>query len=735
MQRNKIIEMQKTLTPLDVVMSTPFERFLENSANAVLRSVNFRKSINVSILKSANSNVTAYTDGYGCYINPRSELFQEDTIEDKCRIIYGALFHELGHVMYTCFTETERIARQFQNGKVTIFNLTEDEKNDYEEMKQYLLDNNTSVINSSIRDFILSSYLNISNIVEDGRIEKLLLKQTRFSGFVTGLEYLRNKHLNKLQTLENEENEINASFIPKTYIDITNYYNMLLLYSKFDAFPDGYNHDFEPFEKARPIIDNMLSCYEASKFSDYTIKLLLIIWPKVKELLSKFEENAGNDNSSGENNSSSQSENSKQQSSSNSSQNGSSSSKNEKKSSEQKNNSSTESETSEKSKDSSRNNNAGEESNNKNSDENDNSNGEDSSKTLDENEIKSILNAINKGIKEKFEESSSRSDRRETSVKEELAKNTISQNPSSITSNEGLDKIFEKIAREVAEEKVEDQVQKENRDNIKKILGASKGFAPYSGTQIIEKQPSNDRVEIDISAIKKATREIKRHLEEDMRTSCSKRNFTGKRFQAKNLVKRDFRYFDDKSRKKDLPKIKVGLVIDESGSMYSSNRYINARNAAVTLYEIFKEIPNLDIAIYGHTTSGDNVQIIQYANFGEKRKDLRKRLASISAYGGNIDIVPITVMANQLLKEQADQRILFIISDGRPYSFVKDKTPEEELTIAADKFSRKGIEIIVAAIGDDVNLIKSIYKNQKFLNISDSSMLPKKLIEVIKRKL
>lgn len=76
---------------------------------------------------------------------------------------------------------------------------------------------------------------------------------------------------------------------------------------------------------------------------------------------------------------------------------------------------------------------------------------------------------------------------------------------------------------------------------------------------------------------------------------------------------------------------------------------------------------------------------------------------------------------------------MFIITDGLPYSVKEDFATE--LKELAQSFQRKGIQVIVAGIGDDIDRLQEIYEGQIFLDISDSSKLPDTLVSLIRRKL
>lgn len=705
------------LTLEDIALSGEFCRVIENAVSAVLIAHNRNRIMRFNFRYLPGSDMTACTDNTECYVNAANTMFVEKphdkkekvSVKESCQRLYGASFHEIGHVLYTCFSEMKRMGHLFELGDLDVpaEKLTGDMATYYEELKDVLKNDKAVVLSgymaTPIREFIVSVYMSLLNCIEDGRIENCLIhNDNRFSGLYAGLLKLREYHKEILENLDVSE------------FGIPTFTNLSLMYAKYKTV-GKYTGGFEAFDNAMPIIDQMLETHQAKPFAQLNLMLLLCIWPKIKELIMEIDaDGSGNGNGEGQdgegesndsqsgNSGSGDAEGKSSSSSSSSSSSGSSSS----------DESSSESE---------------------NSDSNGSAGKSQQAQSELEKKLQDILDQIAQNLPK---EESSQNDSGETSQKEQEAVNSVAPREDSASTT--LEATIGDILKQLADEKVRDAAQEEARKAIKDtIANAGRGFAPYLGTKVITMQPNYYGASLDENteaAVKKAAREITRHLEQDMRVGTSKRKFSGKKFHAEKVVNRDFRYFENKKTSKEVPKVKVGLVIDESGSMHSSSRFEYARAAAITLYRIFEYVPNLDIAIYGHSTSGE-VQIYDYADFGIKPKDVEKRLQNISARGGNIDIVAVTSMAENLLKQEAEARVMFIITDGLPYSYVRDKTPEQELSEAADKYTRKGIDIIVASIGSDEERLRHIYKNQRFLNISNPSELPRKVVDVIKRKM
>jgi regulator of replication initiation timing len=698
------------LTLEDVSTSAAFKRIIETSAAAVLKAHNRNRYIKFIMQYAPKDPMTACTDNSMCYLNAANKMFSEDpnspedeiSVKDSLQRIYGASFHEIGHVLYTCFSEMKRMGQLFENGDLDVpaEQLTGDMAVYYDELKDVLKNDKAVVLSgfvpTPIRDFIISIYMSLMNCIEDGRIEHCLINNdNRFSGLYSGLLTLRDYHKEVLEKMDVSEESIPT------------FSNLCLMYAKYNT-TGTYTGGFEAFDNAKPIIDEMINTHQAKPFAQLNLKLLLCVWPLIRDLILELDMSGGSGNGEGQDGEGQEGD----------SEGGSQGSGN--------------SQGSEQSSGSSSGSSAGDASEGSSESEGSGKEQPQSAQEALEKKLKEILDEMSQNLPQ---EQSSQNDSGETKQKEnEAVTNSAPRDVESTTLEATLGDIMKQLADKKVRNAAEDEACKAVKDTL---AGLGKGFAPYLGTKVISMSPNHYGSSLDENteaAVKKAAREITRHLEQDMRVGVSKRKFSGKKFHAEKVVNRDFRYFENKTTKKSMPKLKVGLVIDESGSMSSGRRYEYARAAAITLYRIFEYVPNLDIAIYGHSTCGE-VEIYDYADFGIKPKDVEKRLQNVSARGGNIDIVTVTAMAENLLKQDADARVMFIITDGLPYSYVRGMTPEEELSEAADKYSRKGIDIIVASIGSDEQRLRSIYKNQRFLNISNPSELPRKVVDVIKRKL
>ena len=207
----------------------------------------------------------------------------------------------------------------------------------------------------------------------------------------------------------------------------------------------------------------------------------------------------------------------------------------------------------------------------------------------------------------------------------------------------------------------------------------------------------------------------------------------GRRLDAHALCRNDGKVFYKNNLPNEIPRISVGLLLDESGSMSCGDRSTYARAAAIILYD-FCQTLNIPIMVYGHSTSwSSGVDLYSYAEFDSFDRDDKYRLMDIAARGSNRDGAALRFVAEQLSKRDEEVRILMLVSDGQPADCGYGGTAaEEDLRGIKQEYRRKGILFVAAAIGDDKVNIERIY-GDSFLDITDLNQLPVKLTAIIKR--
>lgn len=206
----------------------------------------------------------------------------------------------------------------------------------------------------------------------------------------------------------------------------------------------------------------------------------------------------------------------------------------------------------------------------------------------------------------------------------------------------------------------------------------------------------------------------------------------GRRLDAHALCRNDGKVFYKNALPNEIPRLSVGLLLDESGSMSSADRSTYARATAIILYDFCQSL-DIPVMIYGHSTGNNSVEMYSYAEFDSIDRDDKYRLMDISARWSNRDGAALRFVAEQLSKRPEEIRILILVSDGQPAdSGYYGTAAEEDLRGIKQEYHRKGLLFIAAAIGDDKENIKRIY-GDSFMDISDLEQLPEKLTSVVKR--
>ena len=181
-------------------------------------------------------------------------------------------------------------------------------------------------------------------------------------------------------------------------------------------------------------------------------------------------------------------------------------------------------------------------------------------------------------------------------------------------------------------------------------------------------------------------------------------------------------------------KVCVGVLIDESGSM-GGPKIKKARQAAVFINEVFKNMPDVELFIYGHTadeygTKTNNAHIRIYREPGSQVD--RWALGSVSARNNNRDGDAILATAQKMRKLTQNQGILFVISDGQPAARNYDgemgiKDTREKVTQAQSL----GFQVIQIAIESSVPSAKMF---DYFIKMTDIKNLPRDLAGYMSRK-
>lgn len=210
--------------------------------------------------------------------------------------------------------------------------------------------------------------------------------------------------------------------------------------------------------------------------------------------------------------------------------------------------------------------------------------------------------------------------------------------------------------------------------------------------------------------------------------------YVGKHLDQHAFHRNDGRVFCNKRLPTEPINMSVALLVDESGSMCGCDRITKARATAIVVQDFCEKL-GIPIMIVGHTASCAHVELFSYADFKSVDKKDRYRLMDMSARCCNRDGAALRYVAEKLSKQNSDVKMLFIICDGQPNDDGYTGTAAEaDLRGIKLEYSRMGVQIYAAAIGDDRANIERIY-GAGYLDITDLNQLPVMLTQLIARNL
>jgi hypothetical protein len=181
-------------------------------------------------------------------------------------------------------------------------------------------------------------------------------------------------------------------------------------------------------------------------------------------------------------------------------------------------------------------------------------------------------------------------------------------------------------------------------------------------------------------------------------------------------------------------KICVGVLIDESGSMSGSN-IEKARQAAIFINEVFGNMSTADLYIYGHTADRHGPRSVEMSVYREPKMKSRNKyaLGSVSAKSNNRDGVAIYEAAKRIRKDNANNGILFVISDGQPaasdyggHQGIKDTKAK------VIKSEQLGFQVIQIAIDE---CVPSEQMFNHFIKMTNIKNLPNDMIAYMSKKI
>lgn len=303
---------------------------------------------------------------------------------------------------------------------------------------------------------------------------------------------------------------------------------------------------------------------------------------------------------------------------------------------------------------------------------------------------------------------------------------------------------IERLLEEMAERIVDEKLEEELSEDLQREAESIRYGNAHRGINITVNRMSRvDQALIDayetvapqlLMLSKRLQRSVSAVLRDKRQGGRQTGLLVGKRLNQHALHRDDGRIFCNSRLPTEPINLAVGLLIDESGSMCGNDRITRARATAIVVQDFCEKL-GIPCMITGHTAWNSHVELFSYAEFDSVDRKDRYRLMDLSARDCNRDGAALRYVAEKLYKQPSEVKLLIIICDGQPNdNGYSGSAAEADLRGIKIEYSRKGVQIFAAAIGDDRDRIERIY-GTGFLDITDLNQLPIMLTQLISRNI
>lgn len=202
----------------------------------------------------------------------------------------------------------------------------------------------------------------------------------------------------------------------------------------------------------------------------------------------------------------------------------------------------------------------------------------------------------------------------------------------------------------------------------------------------------------------------------------------GSRVEAHLAYHQDGKIFSRKNFPRDNPRLAVGYLCDESGSMSRSAIQASVRTGIII--QDLCERMELPCYICGYTTASNygGTQILEYVDQDVDGKD-KYRITGMASRGGTPTMPAMRYMGEKLKREQAEKRLLIVSTDG-----CSDGGRESIQQVIKDLRKKYNIIVIGAGIGASRDSVEHEF-GDNFIDISNLETMPRVLCNIVKKNL
>lgn len=306
----------------------------------------------------------------------------------------------------------------------------------------------------------------------------------------------------------------------------------------------------------------------------------------------------------------------------------------------------------------------------------------------------------------------------------------------------GSDGGFSSLMAQLGEDKATQQIQKElDKAQMDAIRNCQQPLIHQNiRTKVVRHHPEDREAYMEMydevaPYVRSLIAEITALLREYNEEGVQHHKRFGPIVEATEAYRPDNAFFAKKKLPEDRPNMAMCVLIDQSGSMYGQK--LDMAKQAVVMLERFAAGVGVPLMVAGHYSNyGGSITLDIYSDFtsAQPEKD-RYTLASIYSSGCNRDGMAIRLCADMLAKRPEDIRLMVVISDGAPADFgYSGKEAEDDIKKTLAEFRRKGLLIYGAAIDDDRDVIQKLY-GSGFLSITDLRSLPKTMVRLLRQNI
>lgn len=690
-----IRENKLDLDDKDILKSKKFEEYIKSISNKLYEKYDLNQD-KLKFLFDKNIDDASYIKRDTIYINLYSNSISEG---DKFKLILGYYAHEIGHRLFTDFTLRDIYEQSILSGSLRADSLEFDD----EESNENIIKMQSYINNPKKSGKLCSLLLFIYDVIEDSRVEEYIYEYlSNYGRLIDGLNELRDAQYKSIKNFKVDliDNKRFNALI-----------NQIICYIKFRKFKDISGYDIKNIEKIKKEIDESIYEEDGIKVIDRVNKINILMWDEIEEYLQEFDDVYKGELDNIKPIKSLEIEKNLEENSQATSSIGQTHTRGEIGKTIKSNN------------------------------------------DIKEQPKKELVKSENEDTMEI--NSDKNSSYKSTMVRDKDALKLRQSSNEDSTSDDSISKENEELFDGVYNNKnsfgkgiMKLRNIKENNDeqpndsklvlygDIHKNIRIKVHRPEFTYEDKLNYKQDNKKY---IKVANELANQVLPFLKNEVSSEYSRNRYYGTKFEASNVAKKDYRYFSKKNPPNKSPSMAVALRIDESGSMKANNRIEVARATAILIWEFCKKC-DIPIGIYGDTadiSDREDVSIYSYSDFDNQDKDDCYRMMQISAKSNNRDGVPIKYAAEKLLKVDADIKVLFIISDGKPLAKpnYKDELAKEDLRSIISEYSRKGIHLFVFAIGNDRDVIKDIYGEHRFLDISNINTLPNRISIILKNLL